>query len=134
MPVNSWRSTKRDERDVLEVMRRQQEAANEWKRRRQKRQRHIEDLSDRREEGGFTLEESARALQVAESISERFPTLDDWAVDEAVAFLFGTGVSKQEMAEAAVLVHWDKLEFDPDATAMRKARRLAKVAADARVP
>ncbi len=121
-------ATRAEERRILEVMRDQQEALNNWKRAKKLRQQHIEGLSDRRAEGRFTADQSREGLRLAERISEKFPTLDDWAVDEAVAFLFGTGATKDEIAHAAYLVHTDRLEFDPQVSAERRARRVLEPA------
>jgi hypothetical protein len=95
---------------------------------RKDRQKHIEKLSDRRYEGGFTTDQSRQALQLAERISEKLPPLDDWAVDEAVAFLFGTGATDDDIMRAAFSVDRDTLEFDPIVSAERRARRVLRSA------
>jgi len=118
----------REEGRAQEATKRSQDATNKWLVAKRVRQQHIETLSDRREEGGLTADESRLAVQLAERISQKLPSLDDWAVDEAVAFLFGTGASKEDIEEAAFLVHIDGLEFDPHVSAERRARRVLRSA------
>jgi len=126
---------KQEERSVLESIRQQNEAETKRARERKARQKHIDYLASRRPEGGFaTADESRHALQLAERISEKMPDLDDWAVDEAVAFSLGAGIPEERFAEVAFLLDTDRLEFDPQISAERRARRVLRSVSKANAP
>lgn len=92
----------------------------------EERKRRIENISDRRPEGGLDASQSERAIALAEAVSKNWPQLDDLAIDEAVAYFAGDSVSEEDIVKIAFLLQSEAMELDPLVAMARRLRTVSR--------
>jgi hypothetical protein len=101
------------------------DAANQSEKDRLQRQQAIENISDqRRRIGGLNETDSEAAIDTAEQISQRFPSLDREAIDTTVGTFGGIGLNLDQLIEASILMQLGELKVEVGATAEGLRRSL----------
>ena len=103
-------------------------AMNEIKDREAEWQRTIENISSMRnldDVGALTEDQSRAALEDAKAIMRRFEQLEPDVVIYTVGMLAGTGVDREEMINAAILIQAGKLDLS-DAVGGRSVREVVQ--------
>jgi hypothetical protein len=111
---NAWVQTTEAIKAATDALKKQIEAYDELRQKRDEQQSDIERIAEGRREGGFSTPEESRAAQVtAEQIGQRFKgALEERAVNRVVALLGGQGLSVDQLAEAAFLEQTDRLNLE----------------------
>lgn len=101
----------------------QSDAMNELKGEERDRQVEIERIADTRREGGFDADTSRRVAAAAGRAKKQYGQLDEAAINEAFGLLGDTGMSQEELVNAAILQMQGRLRVEAEAPAAVRAQQ-----------